>query len=326
MAAIKRTILAALLLSVHLPVFCWGFFAHQKINYYAVFLLPPQMMVLYKPHIDFISSHAVDPDKRRYLVAEEGPRHYIDLDHYGVHPFGSLPRNWKDAVEKYGADSLAAHGIAPWWLQQMKFRLTAAFKEKDRAKILKTSAEIGHYLGDLHVPLHATSNYNGQQTGQHGIHGFWESRIPELLADGEWDFIIGKAGYISNTEDFIWQRLLESAATVGTVLRVEKELTASFSPDRKYAFEPRNGVVVKQYSAAFSRAYHQRLRGMVERRMRQSVYATASMWYTCWVDAGQPDLSRLDGKEYTDEDFKEFEALDQAWRSRTVKSREHEIP
>ena len=106
----------------------------------------------------------------------------------------------------------------------------------------------------------------------------------------------------------------------------EKELTASFSPDRKYAFEPRNGVVVKQYSAAFSRAYHQRLRGMVERRMRQSVYATASMWYTCWVDAGQPDLSRLDGKEYTDEDFKEFEALNQAWRSRTVKSREHEIP
>src|SRR3569832_161864 len=72
--------------------FCWGFFAHQKINYYAVFLLPPEMMVLYKPNIEFITEHAVDPDKRRYAVAEEGPRHYIDIDHYGKYPFDSLPR------------------------------------------------------------------------------------------------------------------------------------------------------------------------------------------------------------------------------------------
>jgi len=45
--------------------FCWGFFAHQKINYYAVFLLPPEMLVLYKPNIEFLTEHAVDPDKRR---------------------------------------------------------------------------------------------------------------------------------------------------------------------------------------------------------------------------------------------------------------------
>ena len=64
--------------------FCWGFYAHQKINYYAVFLLPPQMLLFYKPHIQFLSEHAVDPDKRRYAVTEEAPRHYIDLDVYGT--------------------------------------------------------------------------------------------------------------------------------------------------------------------------------------------------------------------------------------------------
>src|SRR3954470_5994158 len=58
--------------------YCWGFFAHQKINYYAVFLLPPQMLIFYKAHIDFIHDHAVDPDKRRYMVSAEGPRHFID--------------------------------------------------------------------------------------------------------------------------------------------------------------------------------------------------------------------------------------------------------
>ena len=78
----KSLIILAILYSTQ--CFCWGFFAHQEINHYAVFLLPPQMMVLYKPNIDFITIHAVDPDKRRYAVAAEGPRHYIDIDHYGA--------------------------------------------------------------------------------------------------------------------------------------------------------------------------------------------------------------------------------------------------
>jgi hypothetical protein len=65
-------------------------------------------------------------------------------------------------------------------------RLTNAFREKDQARILKLSAEIGHYVADAHVPLHASTNHNGQLTGQEGIHAFWESRIPELLAEKEW--------------------------------------------------------------------------------------------------------------------------------------------
>src|SRR5688572_21930361 len=84
----------------------WGFYAHRQINHYAVFMLPPGMLVLYKPNIQFISDHAVDPDKRRYAVAAEGARHYIDIDHYGVYPFDSLPRTWPKALEKYGNDTL----------------------------------------------------------------------------------------------------------------------------------------------------------------------------------------------------------------------------
>jgi hypothetical protein len=44
------------------------------------------MLVLYKPNIDFLAEHAVDPDKRRYLVPAEGARHYLDIDHYGKFP------------------------------------------------------------------------------------------------------------------------------------------------------------------------------------------------------------------------------------------------
>ncbi|MGB8194817.1 MAG: zinc dependent phospholipase C family protein [Chitinophagaceae bacterium] len=298
------------------PAFCWGFYAHRQINYYSVFLLPPEMMLLYKPNISFLHEHAVDPDKRRYAVKEEGARHYIDIDHYGHYPYDSLPRKWNDAVKKHSEDTLMRYGIVPWWIQQMLQRLTNAFKEKNQAKILKLSAELGHYISDAHVPLHASSNHNGQLTGQTGIHGFWESRIPELLAEKEWDFFIGKADYIASPGNFIWQRVLESAAAADSVLRIEKTLSQSFPPDKRFAFETRNNVVVKQYSTAYTLAYNNQLRNMVERRMRQSIYCVASFWYTAWVNAGQPDLKTLSNKEFTAEELKEFEWINTAWREK----------
>lgn len=322
----KRAFITILIIVLSQQCFCWGFFAHQEINRYAVFLLPPQMMVLYKPNIDFITVHAVDPDKRRYAVAAEGPRHYIDIDHYGVYPFDALQRKWNDAVEKFSQDTLNQYGTVPWWVQTMLYRLTDAFKEKSQVKILKLSAELGHYIADAHVPLHASSNHNGQYSDQLGIHGFWESRVPELLADKSsstagWDFFIGKAGYIQNPGGFIWKRVLESAAASDTVLRVEKELSKDFPSDQKFSFENRNGILIRQYSSGYTKAYDERLKGMVERRMRQAIYAVASFWYTAWVNAGQPDLSKLNDTKFSAADLREFENLNSAWSKGIIKGR-----
>jgi len=273
------------------------------------------MMIFYKPNIDFIFGHTIDPDKRRYAVKEEGSRHYIDIDKYGAYPYNELPRKWSDALSKFSKDSLMANGIVPWHVQFMLKRLTDAFKEKDFAKILKTSAEIGHYIADAHVPLHANSNHNGQFTNQKGIHGFWESRVPELLAEQEFDLFIGKAGYIKDPAKFIWDRVLESAKASDSVLLFERQLTKQFPPDQKYAFEERNGKIIRQYSSSFTIAFNERLNGMVERRMRQSIYAVASFWYTAWVNAGQPDLKELVRQKFTENDLKEFEKLNEQWRS-----------
>jgi hypothetical protein len=277
--------------------------------------LPPGMMVLFKPNISFLSEHAVDPDKRRYAVPDEGPRHYIDIDHYGTYPYSTLPRNWNDAVAKFGEDSLKKHGIVPWHVQTMLYRLTDAFKTKNYSLIMKYGAEIGHYISDAHVPLHASSNHNGQFTNQTGIHGFWESRVPELLAEKEFDFFIGKADYIQNPGNFIWKRVLESAEAADTVLNYERELTLQFADDKKYSFEDRNGKTIRQYSSAFTIAYNKKLAGMIERRMRQSIYAIASFWYTAWVNAGQPDLKELVTHKFTEADIKEFENLNKQWGS-----------
>src|SRR5690606_11742694 len=61
-----------------------------------VFTLPPEMIKFYKKNIEYITEHAVDPDKRRYAVEGEAPRHYIDIDHYaedGQDPFEVMPKN-----------------------------------------------------------------------------------------------------------------------------------------------------------------------------------------------------------------------------------------
>ena len=321
MKRILKTVLAiSLLLIANFPAFCWGFYAHQKINYYAVFLLPPEMLVLYKPNIAFISEHSTDPDKRRFAVPNEGPRHYIDIDHYGQYPYPALPRKWNNAVAKFGEDSLREYGIVPWNIQFMQQRLTNAFKEKDFSKIMKASAELGHYVADAHVPLHTNSNHDGQFTQQKGIHAFWESRVPELLAEKDpmtigFDFFIGKAEYIKDPGDFTWKIILESAKAADSVLTFEKELTKKFPDDRKYAFEERSNKVIRQYSTTYTIAYNKKLGGMIERRMRQSIFDIASFWYTAWVNAGQPDLKGLAKQQFSEADQKEFDGLNNSWKA-----------
>lgn len=177
----------------------WGFFAHERINRLAVFTLPPEMIGFYKKNIRYITEASVNPDRRRFSSVDEAPRHYIDLDHYGDSALYKMPRYWQAAVQKYSEDTLKAYGIVPWHINRMYYSLKEAFLIRDPERILKISAELGHYIADAHVPLHTTENYNGQLTGQEGIHAFWESRLPELFSD-DFDYFVGKAEYISNPQ------------------------------------------------------------------------------------------------------------------------------
>lgn len=282
-------------------VYAWGFFAHERINRLAVFSLPAEMLVLYKPNVEYLAKHATDADKRRYIIAEEGPRHYIDIDHYGSPPFAMLPRSWEEAVRCLTADTLHKYGIVPWYIEQMIHRLTKAFREGDADRILRLSADIGHYVADAYVPLHACSNHNGQLTGQHGIHALWESRIPEMMADRTFQYWVGRAFYINDIRTLTWQIVLESAAAADTVLRQEKTISDIYPPGRKFAYEKRNGKLVRNYASDYTKAYHRALGDMVERRMRSAIRATASYWYTAWVNAGMPVLQQLRKGKFTDD-------------------------
>lgn len=281
------------------PTLSWGFYGHKRINRMAVFTLPPEMVTFYKQHIEFITNHAVDPDKRRYGVKGEAERHYIDIDHYGEHAFDSVPKFWKAAVDKYTEDTLRAYGIVPWQIEKHYYKLVNAFKDENLDLILKYSTELGHYVADAHVPLHTTENYNGQLTNQKGIHGFWESRIPEMKAD-DYDYFVGRAKYIDSPIKTAWKVVYDSHQAVDSVLKFEALLNKQFPSDQKYSYENRGNQMVKVYSEGYTNAYDLMIKGQVERRMRESIIVVGSMWYTAWVNAGKPNLNKLGSKEISD--------------------------
>jgi hypothetical protein len=273
----------------------WGFAGHQRINEFAVYLLPQQLQHFFMEHQQELIAQAVAPDQRRYIQESEAARHYIDLDHYyqkGENPFWNLPQNWLSAIDCHGEDTLMAHGIVPWHVINMKFRLQKAFEQKNLAHILKNAAEIGHYIADAHVPLHTTQNYNGQLTNQYGIHGLWESRLVELEAS-QYNYWIGQASYLPSVQKAIWQAIAASHAALDSVFQFEKSCSAQIKASEKYSFEQRGNAMTKVYSKKFCQAYHTKLNGMVERRMRAAILMVSSVWYTAWVDAGQPDLNAL---------------------------------
>jgi len=270
----------------------WGFFGHRLLNRLAVYTLPPAMIGFFKANIDYLTVNATRPDSRRNLVPNEAPRHFLDVDRYGDSAEYKLPRKYADAVARYGEDSLQRHGIVPWHVATMKNQLTAAFRDKDTDRILRLSADMGHYIADACVPLHTTRNYNGQLTGQKGIHALWESRLPELLS-ADYDLFTGQATYLDNPTVTIWNAVIRSHAAVDSVLLFEKETTAKFAEDAKYGYEQRGNATVRAYSREFSREYHQRLNGQVERQLRYASRLIGSFWYTCWVDGGSPDLNKM---------------------------------
>ena len=298
----------------------WGFYAHKEINKLAVFTLPSEMIGFYKNNIQYITDASTHADQRRFVDKEEAPKHYIDIDHFGDSAIHTMPRYWRDAKEKMGEDTLKAYGILPWNTYVVYQQLKQAFLVGDPERILKLSADLGHYIADAHVPLHTTENYDGQLTGQNGIHAFWESRLPELFADN-YNFFTGKASHIRNPQLAIWEIIMQSQAAVDSVLKEEKKLSVQFG-EKKYAFETKGKTTQRVYSKEYAKAYHQLLNGMVERRMKASIKMIGDFWYTAWVEAGQPDMKKLIDYKPTEEQLQKRKEEIESWKQKEASPKE----
>jgi hypothetical protein len=242
---------------------------------------------LYKRHIRAIESLSVLPDQRRHTLDEEAARHYIDLDQYELKQIAYL--TFEKANLIYTNDTLQQHGIVPWIIPIMKNRLKQAFLNRDTLLVIKLSAELGHYIADAHVPLHTTSNYDGQKTNQVGIHAFWESKIPEMLQKDLEDWS-APAHYIPDLQKETWDWILQAHTHVKTLLVQEAELNVRTKPHAKYIFLKKGSILTKTYAPAYAKEYHKLLNHQIESQFNEAIQHVGNVWYSAWLEAGQPDF------------------------------------
>lgn len=282
----------------------WGVFGHEHINHTAVLLLPEPVRGFFYNHIDFITQESTVPDLRKYTLEDksEGPRHYINLENY--HSLSALPKTMESLKQEYDETFLVKNGVLPWYLKTMMDKLTRAFREKRKTEILFLAADLGHYIADAHMPLHTSSNHDGELTGQHGIHAFWEAQLPDLFG-AKYNYKADSASYIANIDEEIWHIITSSHELVDTLLLKESALRKTFAPEKIYQLDStgkpmKNKFGKKVHSLEYAKRYHTALNGMVEKQMRKAITATASFWYTAWINAGKPNLSGLDSKDLSE--------------------------
>lgn len=286
---IRLSAIVAVLLLPARPVGGWGFWAHKEIHRHAITALPAGVREFFSAHADSIVERSVVPDLRRREDDQEQYYHYIDIDRYGAYPFAELPRVLNDAEAKYGADSVQKNGLVPWRVADLQGRLTEAMKTKNARDIVHYAADLGHYVADIHMPLHTTENYDGQLTGQVGIHWRFETAEPERSGK-DYDFATGQAEYIDDPLAYTFKLILESYAFVDSVLIADRRAKEGIPERELFEVVTRNGRIEYHYSSLYYRRFNAALNGLPERRMRAAVHRLASFWYTAWVDAGEPKL------------------------------------
>jgi hypothetical protein len=295
----------------------WGIYGHERINKSAVLALPQPLLSFFYNHIDYVTQESTVPDLRKYTMNDktENPRHYIDLENYGGKD--SMPETMADAKAKYDEKFLQINGILPWYMEDMMDKLTKSFKEKRKTEILFLASDLGHYMGDAHMPLHTSANHDGQMTGQKGIHALWESQLPEINGK-DYNYYSGEPKHIEDVHKEIRRIIFASFKLKDTLLSIDAEIRKRFTEEKMYKHDVEGKVLKNKfgswiYSDDYTSQLHTALHGMVERQLRTSIADLSNFLYTAWVNAGKPDLSALDSSDLTsrnrkhlDEDLKLF--------------------
>jgi len=270
---------AALALSV-LPsarVTAWGFNGHKFIADRAVDLLPSEVRPFFQKYRTTFVEHSIDPDTYRTMGwVEEPPRHFIDMDAYGPFPFKDLPHDYKEAVAKRGADFVTKNGLVAWRTQEIYDLLRKAFADlptqqyaRDNVKLF--SAVIAHYVADSFQPFHAAVNYDGQLTGQNGIHARFESDLFDRYQN-KLKLAPGPLVPVPNAREFVFATLTDSFTFVDPILAADKDATKG----RDF------------YDDAYFAALYAKAGPIMEKRISGAIAGVASVITQAWIDAGKP--------------------------------------
>ena len=256
--------------------YSWGDQAHRYINREAVSTLPAEIRPFFEANKQLLEDNASAPDRRRRVEREtEAPRHFLDIESYGKFPFADLPNSYDELVSKFGKEMVKDNGCVPYAIDEVTSKMAQAMLAKNWDATLRLAADLGHYVGDAHQPLHNTVNYDGRQTGQDGVHSQFESRLVaahfnQLVSN------TGPAREVSNILDFAKKISLDSYVYVDNVLLGDlraQEAAGGGRTNDKYL------DVYWEYSGETAK-----------KRIAQASTALGSLWLTAWKRAGSPPL------------------------------------
>ena len=261
------------------PARAWGFDVHRLITDRAIALLPEPLRPFYEKHRSVIVEHSIDPDLWRNAgFSQEPPRHFLDMDVYGPHPFDALPRDYDEAVKKFGKQKVNRYGTLPWRTAEMYERLVKAFAGAARPDpgyafedVKFFSAFIAHYVADAHVPFHAALNYDGQLTGQWGIHSRFESQLvlrylPRL------EIAPQPTAPVRNARDFIFDTLIASFPKVDAILAGDRKIVGSRD----------------EYDDEYFEALFKEVGPVAEQQLSAGISGVAAVITGAWETAGKP--------------------------------------
>ena len=275
---------AALLVAMLVPAsaWAWGAVAHRYIMRRAVELLPPDVKPFFERNRDELVLRVNDPDLWRVVGFEdEPPNHQIDfgVDDYGPYPFTALPREYDTAVEKFGAATVRRHGLLPWRTMEEFGNLRRVFQGFARNQLyvggntVLFAAALSHYIQDANQPLHVHNNYDGQLSGQTGVHSRFES---ELFERFESRLAINPAPVrpLTNTRDWIFEIALASHQLVPKILAADRDAIGTNDT----------------YDAEYFERFLANIKPVLEQQLAGAITGTASAIVSAWIEAGKPEL------------------------------------
>jgi hypothetical protein len=282
----KAGLVSALLVAASLipaSAFAWGAVAHRSIMRRAIALLPPDLKPFFEHHRDELVLRANDPDLWRVVgFEEEPPNHQIDfgVDDYGPYPFVALPREYDAAVEKFGVATVRRHGLLPWRTMEEFGNLRRVFQGFTTnqpfvvGNAVLFASTLAHYVQDAHEPLHVHNNYDGQLTGQRGLHERFELDLVERF---ESRLTINPAPVrpIRDTRAFIFDVALAGYQLVPRILEADRDAVGAKD----------------SYDDEYFEKFFTNIRSVLEERLSESITATASIIAAAWEQAGRPVLT-----------------------------------
>ena len=262
------------------PAAAWGTAAHRHIMARAIDLLPVELKSFFLQHRDELVMRVIDPDLFRVLGWEEDPHHFVNFGakELGEYPFKELPREYGAAIEKFGMATLRRNGLLPWRQQEEFGNLRRAFEGFTRetygpGNAVLFAAVMSHYVQDAHQPLHASVNYDGQMTGNNGIHARFETALFERF-QSRLTIRPAPPTPILNSRDAAFDALLSSYKLVDPILKADE--------------------AARQGKETYDDEYFERLfttvRPILEQRLGEAITATAGLIMGAWQQAGKPVL------------------------------------